>query len=390
MGHGPDKQWSKRSLLAATAGIGLSLSMTARRALAQQKRDDVIRPTARTIPKSFGSGSTKIAVLLETQSANFGKAATAVIDGIRSAHSRDGQGTMVDVISVLDTGEDIVGIVSKLPSRGYSFAIGPLTRGGVNTLADSGGLPLPVLALNQPDLDRRVTQNLIIFGLPIETEGRQVARAAFEEMHAKQPDRRAPRALIVSNTSPIGRRSSIAFSDGWRELGGALVDPVETDVKTIPELRSALGTIATDVAFAAVGPDTLRALRATLPKEIRLYSTSQANSLQPGLSVKTPELDGLRLVDMPWQLQPENSAVMAYPKAPTLTHLDFQRLYALGIDSFRLAKEFIANKQKFELEGVTGRLRVDLAADSRIDRTSVLAEYRNGVIVPIDPATATR
>lgn len=379
-------------MLGAAAGLGLSLSATPHAAFAQKREPNaVIKPTARNIPKSFGSGATRIALLLETQSPNFGKAATAVIDGVRSAHSRDGQGIAVDVIAVSDTGEDLPGIIANLPARGISFAIGPLTRSGVNSLADRGGLTIPVLALNQPDLDRRATPNLIIFGLPIETEGRQVARAAFDEVRARVADRRAPRALIISNTTPIGRRSFNAFSDGWRELGGILVDPVETDAKTIPELRSALGeAIATDVAFAAVGPDSLRALRSTLPKEIRLYSTSQANYLQPGLTVKSPELDGLRLVDMPWQLQPDNTAVMAYPKAPTLTHLDFQRLYALGIDSFRLAREFLASKQKFELDGVTGRLRVDLSVDARIDRTSVLAEYRNGVIVPIDPAATAR
>lgn len=341
-------------------------------------------PSASTV-RTMGSGPTRIAVLLETRSQSFGKASDAVIAGIKSAHARDGQGVTVDIISVSDTGEDVDQLLNTLPARGYTFVIGPLTRNGANALADRGALPLPVLVLNQPDSDRRVSNNLIIFGLPVESEGRQVARAAFDDAAMRIPDRRPLKALIISNSTPIGRRSFAAFSDAWRELGGTLVDPVETDGRTGLELKTAIGSATGDVAFAAVGPDALRALRATLPKELRLYATSQANSLQPGITMKMPELDGVRLVDMPWQLQPDHAAVMAYAKAPTLTHLDFQRLYALGIDSFRLARELMGNKQQFELDGVTGRLRVDLPADSRVDRTSVLAEYRNGVITPIEP-----
>jgi uncharacterized protein len=382
------RRWLRAGFGGLAYGLGLVALAGSLSAFGQTSTNRPVKaavPVQTAVLRSMGSGPTRIAVLLETQSPSFGKASAAVIAGIKSAHARDGQGIIVDIISVSDTGEDVDQLVNALPARGYTFVIGPLTRNGANALADRGALPIPVLVLNQPDSDRRVSNNLIIFGLPVESEGRQVARAAFDDAALRIPDRRPLKALIVSNTTPIGRRSFAAFSDAWRELGGTLVEPVETDGRTGLELRSAIGAASGDVAFAAVGPDALRALRATLPKELRLYATSQANSLQPGITLKMPELDGVRLVDMPWQLQPDHTAVMAYAKAPTLTHLDFQRLYALGIDSFRLARELLGNRQQFELDGVTGRLKVDLPADSRVDRTSVLAEYRNGVITPIEP-----
>lgn len=335
--------------------------------------------------RSFGSGPTRVALLLETQSQAFGRAAAAVIEGVRSAHSRDGQGVAVDIFSVSDSGEDVAAVLASLPNRGYGFVIGPLTRNSVNALADVGSLPIPVLALNLADPDRRPSRNLIFFGLAIEVEGRQVARAAFDEASIRVPNRRPLTAVVINNSTPIGRRSFTAFSDTWRQLGGAIVEPVETDSRVASEIRAAIGNQAADAVFAAVGPDALRAVRASLPKEMPLWATSQANSLLPGVNLKAPELDGVRLVGMPWQLQPDHAAVMAYPKAPGLTHLDFQRLYALGIDAFRLSRELLSNKQRFELDGVTGRLRVDLQADARIDRISVVAEYRNGVIVPIEP-----
>lgn len=371
--------------ISPAAGAGIMVSGAPLWAFAQGSTSRPARSNRGSASQTFGSGTTRVAVLLETQSASFGKASAAVIDGIRSAHSRDGQGIVVEVIPVSDTGEDIDAVMNQLPGRGINFVIGPLTRNGVNAMTDRGGLPIPVLALNLPDPDRRVSKNLVFFGLAIETEGRQIARAAFDDAALRIPDRRPLKALVIANSTPIGRRSYAAISEAWRELGGVLVEPVETDGKTIAEIRSALGSASGDAVFAAVGPDALRSLRASLPKEVRLYSTSQANSMQPGLALRVPELDGVRLVDMPWQLQPEHVAVMAYPKAPTLTHLDFQRLYALGIDAFRLSRELLANKDRFELDGVTGRLRVDLAADARVDRISVLAEYRNGVIVAIEP-----
>lgn len=362
----------------AASAVGGPLS-----AFAQTSTSRVARgPTP--VPRSFGSGPTRMALLIETQSPSFGRAAAAVVEGIRSAHSRDGQGVTVDVLPVSDTGEDIGGLLATLPNRGYSFVIGPLTRNSVNALADMGSLPIPVLALNQADPDRRPSRNLIFFGLAIEAEGRQVARAAFDDAAHRIPERRPLTAIVISNSTPIGRRSFNAFSEAWRELGGAVVDPIETDARSTAEIRSFIGELQADAVFAAVGTDALRAVRASLPKAAQLWATSQGNSIQPGVTLKMPELDGVRLVDMPWQLQPDHAAVMAYPKAPNLTHLDFQRLYALGIDAFRLSRELLANKQRFELDGVTGRLRVDLVADARVDRTAVLAEYRNGIIVPVE------
>ena len=63
---------------------------------------------------------------------------------------------------------------------------------------------------------------------------------------------------------------------------------------------------------------------------------------------------------------------------------DFQRLYALGIDAFRIGRELIGQNARFEVDGVTGWLRVDLSvANRRVERTAVLAEIRNGNAVAI-------
>jgi outer membrane PBP1 activator LpoA protein len=81
---------------------------------------------------------------------------------------------------------------------------------------------------------------------------------------------------------------------------------------------------------------------------------------------------------MPWHVEPEHPAVMAYPKAPAHYSVEMQRLYALGIDAFRVARQMNAGGASFELDGVTGRLRYDSQGPARIDRVSVAAQYRGG------------
>ena len=59
-----------------------------------------------------------------------------------------------------------------------------------------------------------------------------------------------------------------------------------------------------------------------------------------------------------------------------------QRLYAFGIDAWRVARELMAGREQFELDGVTGRLVLDTTLDPRVAREPVLGEYRQGILVP--------
>ena len=58
-----------------------------------------------------------------------------------------------------------------------------------------------------------------------------------------------------------------------------------------------------------------------------------------------------------------------------------QRLYALGIDAFRVARELARHPgQDFELDGVTGRLSVRMKNGAwTLRREEAAAVYRDGV-----------
>jgi outer membrane PBP1 activator LpoA protein len=50
----------------------------------------------------------------------------------------------------------------------------------------------------------------------------------------------------------------------------------------------------------------------------------------------------------------------------------------LGIDAYRIAAEWIKGRQRFEIDGVTGRLRVDPDLAGRVERSPSLAVFVNG------------
>ena len=89
----------------------------------------------------------------------------------------------------------------------------------------------------------------------------------------------------------------------------------------------------------------------------------------------------MRLIDMPWQVQPDNAAVMVYPRYQGAgRNSDLGRLYALGIDAYRVTLE-IAKKPvtAFRLDGVTGRLAVNFGKGvARFERVEPGAVYQSG------------
>lgn len=337
-------------------------------------------PASRPARQVFGSGSTRIAVVLE-YTGSYARAAQAVFAGVRAAHQREGQGVVIELVPVSETGDDVEAVLSGLPSR-FAIAIGPLTRSTVNVLTDLGRLPLPVLALNQPDADRRTPANLILFGLPIEVEARQMARIAWDDASART-DRRPLTAVVVNDGTPLSRRAAQAFADAFQGHGGAPVASIELEGRSPGEMRADLAAASGDAMFFATSVGTLLGLRGSIPQAMPVYGTSQLHSVMRGAKVAKNELDGVRLTQMPWLILPDAPAVMAYPKSTALAHNDFQRLYALGIDSYRLAAELLRQRRDIDLDGVTGRLRLDLDRDVRVDREGVLAEFRDGAPVPL-------
>lgn len=381
---------SRRSLLRALLG-GAALAAPAFSALAQgdtSSEDSVGRGFASRERMRFGAGPVGIALFVPPSEGIYRRATHALVEGVRAAHTRDGAGITIEVVEIDLDLIALRGLYDELLQRGFSMVIGPLTRDAVALIADTGAPPVFTLALNQSE-GRTLPPNMLSLGLSIESEARQAASIAWEEAALVVAH---PRAALVQDDTPLGARSAAAFAERWRQRGGDVFDPVTVEENASSgRMRARLAPLNPDVCFVAGQPVLAQAVRVALGPRAVIYGTSRLNTgavlTDPAAgtpyAVRSPELDGVRLVDLPWRVQPDAPAVMAYPR-PDDMNLEVQKLYALGIDAFRIARLLVSRAPTIHLDGVTGRLR--LSADgTMIEREGVLAEYREGILVPLAP-----
>jgi outer membrane PBP1 activator LpoA protein len=131
------------------------------------------------------------------------------------------------------------------------------------------------------------------------------------------------------------------------------------------------------LVYAALDANGLRQVRMAIGTSLPTYGTASVN---PGLDMSSvpAELAGVRFLDLPWTVQPDHPAVAGYPRWSAGSQgLDPQRLYALGIDAYRIARELAQRPTgSFELDGATGRLSVNMGQGERAFR-----RVETGVVV---------
>ena len=90
------------------------------------------------------------------------------------------------------------------------------------------------------------------------------------------------------------------------------------------------------------------------------------------------DLRDVQFVDMPWLLQPDDPVVMNYPRPDPPLGVDRERLYALGIDAYRLMQIIYDNRfASLPLNGVTGS--VSLGPNHQFERKAIAAEFKQGM-----------
>lgn len=363
----------------------------------------------------------RIGLLLPLRSETLGAAADSVRAGFMAAWERDRANITVSVLETGDVPQDILSAYARA-LQDQDIVVGPLSRAAVATVAASPLLSKPTIALNYPEGYGQagaapLPQNMVAIGLSIEEEARQAAQWAANE----QPD---GAALVLTTGSAWQRRVAAAFAGQWQKLGrpvrtielsspdGYLSDP------ELVQLRATLRQNLPALLFSAMGADQTRQLRQALGSTTSteptnpIFSTADAlppppaappteqfsslpiygtSALNPGSGAGFPtqDLDGVRLLDLPWQVQRDHPAVMVYPR-PAQTGVgsaDMTRLYALGIDAFRVAREIGRHPAGcFQLDGVTGRLTVDFGqGPAHFERIEQSAVYQNGAPQPVSP-----
>jgi uncharacterized protein len=368
----PKTQAKRRALLQAGATIPLFVPQLS--AAQVPSRDAVVTNPAREL---LGLGKPETAVLLPPSNGSFGWASQALRAGLVAAHQRDGQQKPFLLIEVEDRQADIFSIVSELKSQAVQWLAGPLTRQGVNNFIDSGTQGLKSLTLNVPDADRFIPNTMLTFGLPVEAEARQIGQYAFDQAGLAVPTRRPLRALALAQANPSSRRAAASFTDTLRELGADVPLPFEIEGRVVSEVKNAVEQNQPDALFLSAPLEVLRTIRGAIDKNVPLYSTSQASLLGNANARLTADLDGIWFVDVTWLAVPDHAVVQAYPKVPARFTAEMIRLYALGLDTYRLLFDVLPYPNRKILEGATGKLVVNTSAQ-RIDRAGSILQYRAG------------
>ena len=314
-----------------------------------------------------------VALILPLASHTFSRHADAVRQGfVAAARAAAKNAPPVRIYSVNEDSVNVLTIYERAVESGAQLVVGPLTRNGVAALAASNLVTVPTLALNSLEPRSPQPARLYLFGLSVELEARQVARLAFDDGRRN--------AFIISDDTALGKRMREAFLEEFARFGGITVAELSfgADQASLNKLRQASNLGVADMAFLALDFARARTLRPYLGNALALYATSQVSAGRSN-ALAARDLNLVRFVDMPWLLQADHPAVMIYPRPQLGEVVDFDRLYALGIDAFRIGLELLRPSHDPVLDGVTGRIR--LTRDQQFVRELTTAQYVDGKTV---------
>lgn len=334
--------------------------------------------------------ASRIALLLPGRSGIFGAAADAVRTGFLTAYERDKQGATVNLIESGDTpAEMLKAYVAALADN--DIIVGPLSRNGAAAIARSGRVDRPTVVLTQPEgeADAVLPPKMLVIALSVEEEARQAADWVERE-------KTGGRIFAVSTATAWQRRAINAFAAQGKTLGLEVV-PLELSAagsvlsaSGLAQLKQRMDADNPALLFVALDAQQTSQLRSAIGEATPLYGISQMNPRSPSADsadMLRPELNGVKLLDIPWQVQADSPAVRMYPH-PIVEdrqkhNADLDRLYALGIDAYRIALEIGRARRRFDIDGVTGKLSIDIdRAGSRFQRTETQAVYQDGVAAP--------
>ncbi|SMP73275.1 penicillin-binding protein activator [Noviherbaspirillum suwonense] len=335
------------------------------------------------------SGPVRIGLLLPLRSDSLRAAASMVRDGFVAAYekSRD-PGVSLTVIETGDAAQDVLdAYAGTLPD--VDIMVGPLSRSGAAAVARRGTVDKPTIALTPADAvgdNAGAIPQLLSMGLSLEDDARQAAEWAA----ADQP---GAAALVVSTSTAWQRRAARAFQAAWQRRG----QPAEMfelsaaggnlSASALGQLQERLRIGRPGLVFAALDAAQARQLRESIGADLPMYGTSQLNPYTPQgwTAVEArADMNGVRFIDLPWLLRPDSAAAAGYNRPEQARSADMERLYALGIDAYQVARGVAAQRGVFDVDGATGKLRISIGAGpARFERSASPAAYQDGIAAPM-------
>lgn len=297
--------------------------------------------------------------------------------------------------------------------NGADFVVGPINKELIELLQSRESLQVPTLALNYGDESRSTDLNLYQFGLRPEDEAEQIADYALAEGRHH--------AITLVPDTAWGKRLQQAFKARFQALGGHVVgsetypsrkSDYSVSIKKLLNLTTSnlrksmiqqvIGQSVkfdprrrqdVDMIFVAANSRQARLIKPQLKFHhalgLPVYATSHISSSNANAD-DDRDLNDILFVDIPWMLDNKNN--LDHQNISKLwpdSSKRFSRLFALGIDAYRLIpslRRLMINPQESVLQH-TGALSVD--SKGRIKRSLLMATYKKGIAKLLRAPTPT-
>ncbi len=331
-------------------------------------------PAEKEVP---AAATIDIALVLPLEAAPYARAADAVRAGFVAAAEAAGASARTRVFA---HGEDgVLNAVEAARTAGARVIVGPLVRDDVKVVATMAfDLPFTV-ALNTLDEGTVAAPGFYTFALSIDSDARLIARHIRADSVATGTA--APNVVVVSEDTPLLKRFAGAFASEWTMAGGAAPGAYRFDPKpeAMTTMRREIMRKPPDAALLALdgaGAALMKPYLGTVPT----YASALVFERETPAIAR--DLDGLVLIEIPWIVDPGARQFAGFPRRE-FPSAALTRLYALGLDAFRVAQPFVKGApEQFSLEGATGQ--VTLVDGHQFAREGRLAVYRTGQLTPLD------
>ena len=363
------------------------------------------------------SGKTKIAVLMPNADNPLNVFAQAIVKGIRAENKQ--LSTPHEIILLpRKNGQSALSHLQDASLMGASVAIGPITRDDVNEISELPFLPLPVVSLNLPEDDAKSPELLMNFSLSLEEEAKQVASMAIQSLAKENKD--SLNIVLFEGASPINQRVANTFEQALAEESISITRiPITKELLTLPKLYevknfssltlgtkslpdtaegyenakqynenltqsfSKLGSSSYSAVFLVTDARTAALIKPRLPRDTRVWGTSMINPGNPEQSVIASlafDLQNTGFVDAPLILRYNNQDFKASFGETPPNSLIARRLFAFGVDAYRLARLWMRWQPEITMAGTTGSLSFKKSVSANVARIAQPAVFYHGQI----------
>lgn len=317
----------------------------------------------------------------------------AIYDGFMAAHALDKNREHVSVKVYNTDSVNIESLYEHVVKQGATYVVGPLSKNNVVKVAALNH-PIPTFFLNE--LTDASKNNTYQFGLSPTIEAKAVAKKAVEKGNY--------RTLIIAPNDKWGSEVVEAFKDEWMRSHGKIIDILKYDnnadlnflikeflhvtesEKRNKQIKSLLGKKIEVVAnrrqdfdmifvlaYPSKGREIIPLLNYYYASNVPIYATSSiyAGNTNP---LKDRDLNGVIFCDMPWVFKHQ----MTNKNWPE-QYNSYNRLYALGMDSYALTDKFNKLLVFPGVENIDQSAVLYLSSNKQISRTLSWGQFKQGV-----------